>query len=233
MRLRTALIALAAFCAVTGALAKDSDDAQAPAGQPSKPVSDLLFILSADMALFTADNTLVLTNASSTAQFYGKGADAGVIITPDFANSTAGAKYVSSSGQWLNNPTATLYGFDQNGTDHSILVTLSSPMTDVDSKMVTFNATVISNSTAIKSSKGVANAAEKQAETDNTLMLTSVQAGTMVTDVALFVDSDSDALAPEAKTERWGRGGGYRRYGGYRRGYGGYGCGWGCRLFGR
>ena len=70
--------------------------------------------------------------------------------------------------------------------------------------MVTFNATVISNSTAIKSSKGVANAAEKQAETDNTLMLTSVQAGTMLTDVALFVDSDSDALAPEAKTERWG-----------------------------
>ena len=35
----------------------------------------------------------------------------------------------------LNNPTATLYGFDQNGTDHSILVTLSSPMTDVDSKV--------------------------------------------------------------------------------------------------
>ena len=54
-------------------------------------------------------------------------------------------------------------------------------------QMVTFNATVISNSTAIKSSKGVANAAEKQAETDNTLMLTSVQAGTMLTDVALFV----------------------------------------------
>ena len=72
-------------------------------------------------------------------------------------------------------------------------------------QMVTFNATVISNSTAIKTSKGVANAAEKQAETDNTLMLTSVQAGTMLTDVALFVDSDSDALAPEAKTERWGR----------------------------
>ena len=72
-------------------------------------------------------------------------------------------------------------------------------------QMVTFNATVIKDSSAIKTSKGVANQAEKQAETDNTLMLTIVQAGTMLTDVALFVDSDSNALAPDAKTERWGR----------------------------
>ena len=34
---------------LTGALAKDSGGAQAPAGQPRKPVADLLFILSADM----------------------------------------------------------------------------------------------------------------------------------------------------------------------------------------
>ena len=66
---------------------------------------------------------------------------------------------------------------------------------------VTFNATVINNGTAIKMSKGVANHAEKQAETNATLMLTSVQAGTMLMDVALFVDSDSTVLAPEAKTE--------------------------------
>ena len=70
---------------------------------------------------------------------------------------------------------------------------------------VTFNATVINNSTAIKTSKGVANHAEKQAETNTTLMLTNVQAGTMLTDVALFVDSDSNVLAPEARTEYWGQ----------------------------
>ena len=92
---------------LAGALGRDM--AQAPAS-PSKPIADLLFILSADMvsliffssctlpcfltcsarrachairarlmpsahaqATFTDANTLILANASSTAQYYGKG----------------------------------------------------------------------------------------------------------------------------------------------------------------
>ena len=35
----------------------------------------------------------------------------------------------------LSNPTATLYGFDQNGTDHSIILTLSSPTADSANKV--------------------------------------------------------------------------------------------------
>ena len=35
----------------------------------------------------------------------------------------------------LSNPTATLYGFDQNGTDHSIVLTLSSPTADSANKV--------------------------------------------------------------------------------------------------
>ena len=35
----------------------------------------------------------------------------------------------------MNNPTATLYGFDENGTDHSIVVTLSSAMSDSNAKV--------------------------------------------------------------------------------------------------
>ena len=35
----------------------------------------------------------------------------------------------------LSNPTATLYGFDQNGTDHSIILTLSSLTADSANKV--------------------------------------------------------------------------------------------------
>jgi len=143
---RSALAALLALCAAAGVMARDMKaQAPGPAGADRKPVADLLFILSADMATFTTGSTLVLSNASSTAQFYGKHAHSGIIPTNTFVNDTAGAKYVSSNGQWLSNPTATLYGYDQNGTDHSILLTLSSPMADMTNESVSFNVSVITN----------------------------------------------------------------------------------------
>ena len=41
-----------------------------------KPIADLLFVLSSDMAVFTTANTLTMNATSGTAQFYGKGAPA-------------------------------------------------------------------------------------------------------------------------------------------------------------
>ncbi|CAL5220321.1 g2312 [Coccomyxa viridis] len=226
----TAVLALLALCAAAGVMARDMKaQAPGPAGAERKPVADLVFILSANMATFTTTNTLVLNNASSTAQFYGKGARAGVIPTNRFVNDTAGAKYVSSNGQWLSNPTATLYGYDQNGTDHSILLTLASPTADMSEESVTFNVTVITNGeTSIKTRKGVANNVVEESITETDLLLTNVQAGTMLTDVALFVDSDSQALGEQAQTKYWRRGGWGGGWGGYNRGWGGgYNRGWG------
>ena len=69
---------------------------------------------------------------------------------------------------------------------------------------VTFNATVITNGEeSIKTRKGVANGVVEESITEAGLLLTNVQAGTQLSDVALFVDSDSMALGPEAQTKAW------------------------------
>ncbi len=73
---------------------------------------------------------------------------------------------------------------------------------------MTFNVTVITNGeTSIKTRKGVANNVVEESITETDLLLTNVQAGTMLTDVALFVDSDSQALGEQAQTKYWRRGG--------------------------
>ena len=77
---------------------------------------------------------------------------------------------------------------------------------------VTFNVTVITNGeTSIKLRKGVANSVVEESITEADLLLTSVKAGTMLTDVALFIDSDSQALGQQAQTKYWrhGWGGGW------------------------
>ncbi len=77
---------------------------------------------------------------------------------------------------------------------------------------VTFNVTVITNGeTSLKLRKGVANGVVEESITEADLLLTNVKAGTMLTDVALFVDSDSQALGQQAQTKYWrhGWGGGW------------------------
>lgn len=69
---------------------------------------------------------------------------------------------------------------------------------------VTYNVTVITNGEAsLKTRKGVANGVVEESITEVGLLLTNVQAGTQLSDVALFVDSDSMALGPEAQTKTW------------------------------
>ena len=59
--------------------------------------------------------------------------------------------------------------------------------------------------------QGVANGVVEESITEADLLLTNVQAGTMLTDVALFVDSDSQALGHQATIKYWrqGWGGGW------------------------
>lgn len=194
------MICLIVFLASSGAWVDALQDAESPAG--GQQVADLLFILSADLATFATADTLVLSYCSSTAQFYGKGAHAGVIPTERFMNDTLGSKYVSSNGQWLGNPIATLYGFDLNMTKHGILITLSAPTVNAESRTVIFKATTMtSGEPSIKTRNGVANNVVEDFGNVKDFLLTKVQAGTMLYDVGLFIDSDTNALGLEAHTK--------------------------------
>lgn len=205
MGYRTLAAALLLLCITAGAKADD------------KPVADLLFVLSADQATFTTANTLTMHNVSATAQFYGKGARAGVTPTGAFVNGTAGAQYVAANGMWLNNPTATVYGFDANNTGHAVILTLANPTASSADKTVTFEVSVVTEKSAIKTSKGVANEEEDASSNQAGYLLTSVQPDTVLREVAIFVDVNSESVQPAATEKDW-----YRPY------YGGYGCGWGC-----
>ena len=71
-------------------------------------------------------------------------------------------------------------------------------------QIVTFNVTVVNNDdAAIKTRKGVANNVLEESVTAINLLLTNIQAGICLSDVALFVDSNSNALAPKAQTRGW------------------------------
>jgi hypothetical protein len=210
-----------ALCLTAGA--RDLQQAQAPAAGASKPVADLLFVLSAQKATFTDANTLTLTGVTSTAQFYGSGARAGIIPTTVFVNGTAGGSYVSSNGEWLNNPTATLFGFGDNNAQTSLIMTLASPQVSSDGQTVTFGVSVVSNGNAsIKTTKGVANEVVEEAATQANYLQTAVQPGATLSNIALFVDSNREAIKPIAQTKTFWWWGPHWGWGG------GWGCGWGC-----
>lgn len=63
------------------------------------------------------------------------GAQAGVIPTATFTNSTAGGDYVASDGQWLNNPDAALFTTGNNDNQQAVLLSLSSPQYNANSKV--------------------------------------------------------------------------------------------------
>jgi len=212
-----------AACVTAGA--RDLQQAQTPAASTSKPIADLLFVLSAGKATFTDANTLKLGDVTQTAQFYGSGARAGIIPTSVFANGTAGASYVSADGEWLNNPSATLFGFvGENKTQTSYILTLASPKINDDDETVTFSVVASTTSSAVKTTKGVANEVLTQAETQQGYLQTVIQPGTELRDPSLFVDANREDMKPIAQTKTfwwWGPGWGWGHGGGW-------GCGWGC-----
>lgn len=230
-----------ALFALSGARNLQQASAPAPAGPPAD-AADLLFVLQASQAQFTDANTLRLSGIPSTVAFYGAGAKAGVLMMPIFTNSTAGAPYVDASGKWLNNPVASLIG-DVNNSDanEAVLMSLSNPIYDAANQAVTFTITVLEASQdALKTKGGVAN--ELVAEHNNgavTNLITAVQPGATMSNVALFIDENRESLHPESSTKTWwlfcgpwcwgggGWGGGWGGWGGgWGRGWGG-GWGWG------
>ncbi len=62
------------------------------------------------------------------------GARAGVISTPAFTNSTAGAEYVAADGEWLNSPDAALFT-DGGSSNQAVLLQLSAPSYNAETKV--------------------------------------------------------------------------------------------------
>lgn len=199
---------------------------QAPAAAPAtsgKPVADLLFVLSADNASFTSPTTLQFEGATSSVQFYAAGARAGVILTANFLNSTAQAPYVADNGNWMDAPDAALHG-TYNGSHRAVVMSLSSPQYDSATKTAVFNVTILeADESLIRASKGVVNELVAEATDGSGQLLPYVLPGTVLTDVALFIDQNKLALQPMAETKTWwwwwGPGWGWGN---------GWGCGWGC-----
>ena len=65
------------------------------------------------------------------------GAKAGVLLTPVFVNSTAGATYMATNGQWLDSPDAALIGdVDNSNSNEAVLLSLGSPTYDAAAKVL-------------------------------------------------------------------------------------------------
>ena len=70
---------------------------------------------------------------------------------------------------------------------------------------VTFNVAILTDASAIKTSKGVANEEFEASANEAGYLLTSVQPGTEMYDVALFIDVNNESVQPEATTKDWYR----------------------------
>ena len=79
------------------------------------------------------------------------------------------------------------------------------PNTAMVLQSVTFNVTVLTDASAIKTSKGVANEEFEASANEAGYLLTSVQPGTEMNDVALFIDVNNESVQPEATTKDWYR----------------------------
>ena len=66
------------------------------------------------------------------------GAKAGIISTPSFTNSSAGADFVASNGEWLNVPDAVLFS-NSGSNNQAILLSLQNPLYNKDEKVGTTN----------------------------------------------------------------------------------------------
>lgn len=70
---------------------------------------------------------------------------------------------------------------------------------------VTFDVGVVSDKSAIKTSKGVANEEEDAASNQAGYLLTAVQPDTVLTEVAIFIDVNSESVQPAATEKDWFR----------------------------
>ncbi len=70
---------------------------------------------------------------------------------------------------------------------------------------VTFDVGIVADKSAIKTSKGVANEEEESAANQAGYLLTSVQPETVLREVAIFIDVNSESVQPDASEKTWFR----------------------------
>ncbi|KAK9824826.1 hypothetical protein WJX81_002382 [Elliptochloris bilobata] len=128
------------------AAAPSAAAASAPGPSAGMPPADILFTVSAVSASF-ASNTLTLMGVAPVALHITAGKTVGATDISAFANTTAGAMFEDSAGQWLAQPVAELVGM-ADGAAVKALVKLSSPRLSADKSTLTFQATIVSADSA-------------------------------------------------------------------------------------
>ena len=72
------------------------------------------------------------------------GSKAGVLLMPTFVNSSAGATYVATNGQWLDTPDAALIGDVNNSvSNQAVLLSLGNPTYDAATKVLLSSKTIL------------------------------------------------------------------------------------------
>jgi len=198
--------------------------APAPSSASTLPSADLLFIVSANAANLTDDNSLVLSNVAETAQFTAAHGRSGVYPIAFFTSTASGSQFLSTDGQWLDNPQAVLFGANSTtGNQTAVLLTLGDPVYDASAQTVTFTYKQLPAAvTSLKYAGGAVGDVIVESQSNaGTPVASQIAPGTTLNSVALFVDMNQQAMQPKAETKTfwWPFWGGWGGYGG---------CGWGC-----
>ncbi|KAK9821975.1 hypothetical protein WJX81_008402 [Elliptochloris bilobata] len=148
-----------AQAAAPSAAGMHTQQGMAPGPAPSEPMADILFTISAPRAVLTAD-ALTLMDVASVVQFYTSESKAGVYSTGDFANSSAGGKFVTAAGQWLDHPMAVLKAANGSGNMTSALLSLGDPRYDAARHTLTFKTKIMPATRADGAVDGAVDGAE-------------------------------------------------------------------------
>ncbi|KAK9821953.1 hypothetical protein WJX81_002224 [Elliptochloris bilobata] len=136
--------------------------------------------------------------------FYTASSKSGVYTTADYANASAGGKFVTASGNWLDQPTGVLRATDGSGNPTSALLSLADPHYDATSKTLTFQAKILpatSEGARLPLKGGATHRLVDDAQNglaSNTLA--APPAAGPLTDAALFIDQNSQQLATVAES---------------------------------
>lgn len=87
-------------------------------------------------AEFTAENRLLLRNASETAQYTNAGGRSGIYPISYFTNTSARSPFVAANGKWLDGPQAALYGSSAPGNLSVVLLALDVPQYDIETQVI-------------------------------------------------------------------------------------------------
>lgn len=173
----------------------------APAPAPFEPPADIVFTLTAPSAVLKSDS-LTLNNVAAVVQSFSHGAKTSIYKTADFADARPGARFVSPTGRWLDNPVAALEA-TSGGRMVSALVSLADPHYDATSQALTFKAVLLPATPDTLLPGGAADrlAANAAAGLPINLLLEAPAAGLQLDGVGLFIDQSTTSLGAAGVTE--------------------------------